>query len=127
MTAPAAAPTNSSETSPLPEITDDEMRELLGTSKPYTAMLLLLTENAKAPDAREIIYEHGRRNAALRAAGKLPIICRSTDDTDWAGICIFDATPDEVERIMAGDPAVNAGLLTYELHPVSGFPGSSLP
>jgi hypothetical protein len=28
---------------------------------------------------------------------------------------------------MDEDPAVKAGLLTYEVHPVRGFPGDSLP
>ena len=28
---------------------------------------------------------------------------------------------------MDADPAVQAGVLTYELHPVRSFPGSSLP
>jgi hypothetical protein len=113
-------------TQTLPEITDDQMHELLATSRPYTAVLLRMTEKAGEPDAPQIIWEHGRRNMALRAAGTLPIVCPATDETDWAGICVFDATPEEVERIMAGDPGVAAGVFTYELHPVSGFPGSAL-
>jgi hypothetical protein len=27
---------------------------------------------------------------------------------------------------MADDPAVRAGIFTFEVHPISGFPGSSL-
>jgi hypothetical protein len=107
-------------------ITDEFMQEMLGTSKTYTAMLLRLTEKASEPGADAIVWEHGRRNFALRAAGKLPIICPATDDSDWAGIGIFDATPEEADRIMAEDSGVTAGLFAYELHPVSGFPGSSL-
>lgn len=67
------------------------------------------------------------RRRALRAEGKLPIVCPATDGSDWAGICIFDARPEEVDRIMADDPGARAGLFTYELHPVRGFPTSSLP
>ena len=115
------------ERSVMPEITDEYMQEMLGKSKTYTAMLLRVTEKASEPDAPKIIWEHGRRNFALRAKGKLPIICPATDESDWAGIGIFDATPEEVERIMADDPGIKAGLFTYELHPVSGFPTSSLP
>ncbi len=110
----------------MPEITDEYMQEMLGKSKTYTAMLLRVTEKAGEPDAEKIIWEHGRRNFALRAEGKLPIVCPATDESDWAGIGIFDATPEEVDRIMADDPAIRAGLFTYELHPVSGFPTSSL-
>ena len=111
----------------MPEITDEYMQEMLHTSRTYTAMLLRSTEQADAPHAPPIIWEHGRRNLALRAEGRLPIVCPAADDSDWAGIAIFDATPDEVERIMADDPGIKAGLFTCELHPVSGFPGSSLP
>ena len=107
-------------------ITDEYMEAMLGKSKAYTAMLLRLTDKAAEEEAPSIIWEHGRRNFALRAEAKLPIICPATDQSDWAGIGIFDATPAEVERIMADDPGVKAGLFTYELHPVSSFPGSHL-
>ena len=115
------------ERSVMPEITDEYMQEMLGKSKTYTAMLLRVTEKASEPDAAKIIWEHGRRNFALRAEGKLPIVCPATDESEWAGICIFDVTPEEVERIMADDPGIKAGLFTYELHPVVGFPASCLP
>ena len=108
------------------EITDEHMQQKLATSRTYTAMLLRMTEKAGEPDAERIVWEHGRRNFALRAAGTLPIVCPATDDSDWAGICIFDAPLEEVDRIMADDPGVVAGLFTYELHPVMGFPGSAL-
>ncbi len=109
------------------EITDEYMRQMLGKSKTYTAMLLLATPKAAEPGAPEIIWEHGRRNFALKAEGKLPIVCPTSDDSDWAGIGIFNATPEEVDAIMQDDPGVKAGLFTYELHPVRGFPSSSLP
>ncbi len=128
MTAPAQLTTlPTDERSAMPEITDEYMQDMLGKSKTYTAMLLRGTEKASGPDAEKIIWEHGRRNFALRDAGKLAIVCPATDESDWAGIAIFDATPEEVERIMADDPGINAGLFTYELHPVLGFPTSSLP
>ena len=64
---------------------------------------------------------------ALRAAGALSIVCPATDQSDVAGICIFGASPEEARGIIEGDPAVQAGVLTYELHPIRGFPGDSLP
>lgn len=111
----------------VPHVADEQMHELLGRSRPYTAMLLRLTEKASEPGAEQIVWEHGRRNIALRAQGTLPIVCPATDDSDWAGVGIFAATPDEVDRVMSEDPGVKAGVFTYELHPVFGFPGSSLP
>ena len=44
-----------------------------------------------------------------------------------AGVSIFDAEPDEVQRITAGDPAVQGGVLTVEVYAVIGFPGDCLP
>jgi len=109
------------------EITDEHMQQMLATSRTYTAMLLRMTEKRGEPDAERIVWEHGRRNFALRAAGTLPIVCPAADDSDWAGIAIFDASVEEVDRIMADDPGVASGVFTYELHPVHGFPGSALP
>jgi hypothetical protein len=119
--------TKSDRRSTMPEITDQYMQEMLGNSKTYTVALLRKTDKANEPDAPKLIWEHGRRNFKLRAEGKLPIVCPAPEDNDWAGIGIFDATPEEVERIMQDDPGVRASLFTYELHPVRGFPSSSLP
>ena len=126
MTASSAA-LHADDSGATPQITDEYMQEMLGTSRTYTAMLLRLTAEAGEPDAARIIWEHGRRNFMLRAQGTLPIVCPATDESDWAGIAIFDASPEEVERIMADDPGIQAGVFSYELHPVCGFPGSALP
>lgn len=128
MTLPTERPTlPTDETSVMPQVTDEYMQEMLDKSKTYTAMLLRVTAKASEPDAPKIIWEHGRRNFALRAEGKLPIVCPAIDASDWAGIAVFDAPPEEVDRIMADDPGIKAGLFTYELHPVCGFPNSTLP
>jgi hypothetical protein len=109
------------------EITDDFMRDMLGLSKGYTVVLLKAGTAYDSPDAGQVVWEHGRRNFALRAEGKLAIVCPVTDDSPWAGIGIFDATPEEVVEIMDGDPGVQAGLFEYEVHPVRSFPGDRLP
>lgn len=57
----------------------------------------------------------------------LAVVCPVPDDSDLAGVGIFDATPEQAARIMDGDPAVQAGVLSYEVHPVLGFPGDGLP
>jgi hypothetical protein len=79
------------------------------------------------PESDPIIWEHGRRNYALRAAGILAIVCPVADGTPMAGIAVFDADQPTVERIMRGDPAVAADVLRYETHPARSFPGDSLP
>lgn len=51
-------------------ISDDYMREMLGRSRPYTIVLLHRTGKRDQPGADAVVWEHGRRNFALRASGK---------------------------------------------------------
>lgn len=109
------------------EITDDYMRDQLAQTKHYTLMMLRDGPRRDAPDRDKIVWEHGRRNFALRDDGVLAIVCPISDDSPWCGIGIFVAGQEEVARIMDDDPGVRAGVFEYELHPVRGFPGSTLP
>jgi hypothetical protein len=113
---------------PLPVITDEFMRGRLGAARTYTAVLLRKTAAFKRPDVDPTIWEHGRRNMALAEHGVLAIVLPANDDPgDWAGLGIFAASPEDVAQIMDGDPGVRAGIFSYEIHPVRGFPGSRLP
>jgi hypothetical protein len=112
---------------PLPVITDDVMHERLAKTETYTLVLLRATSKFVRPDVDPIVWEHGRRNFALREQGVLAIVLPVTDDSEWAGIGVFTASPEQVGEIMDHDPGVQAGIFTYEVHPVRGFPGSSLP
>ena len=109
------------------DITDDYMLEMMTTTKEYTFLLLSRGPNWDHPDRDNIIWEHGRRNFALRAAGVLAIVCPVLDDSGACGIGIFNATPEETAHIYAADPAVEAGVMTFEVHPVRSFPGDCLP
>jgi hypothetical protein len=111
----------------LPEITDDDMKERLSGTRDYTLVILKTTPTTFDEGSRRIIWEHGRRNMALRKAGLLSIVCPATDESDVAGIGIFGAPPEEVREMLAGDPALQARVLTSEIHPVRGFPGDALP
>jgi hypothetical protein len=57
----------------------------------------------------------------------LAVVLPVDDDSDLAGLGVFNATEAEVTQILDEDPGVKAGIFTVELHPVRGFPGSSLP
>jgi hypothetical protein len=111
---------------PLPTISDQFMQERLTTVKSFTAVLLRTTASF-SPDARPIVWEHGRRNFALMEAGIAALVLPAADDTDWAGLYVFTVGPDEARTVMDADPGVLAGIFTYEIHPVRGFPGSGLP
>jgi hypothetical protein len=103
------------------------MNEMLSKSQTYALVILKRTPAMRRPDVDPIIWEHGRRNFALRARGLLAIVCPVLDDSELAGIGLFSVSPGEVERIMDDDPAVKSGILTYEVHPVRSFPGDCLP
>jgi hypothetical protein len=113
--------------SALPEISDEFMQEQLGRTREYTLVLLQATPTRQNPDADALVWEHGRRNFALRQAGLLAIVGPLQDDGPIAGMGIFAADPAETAKIMDGDPAVQAGIFTYEVHPVRSFPGDALP
>lgn len=63
----------------------------------------------------------------LREDGVLPIVCPVRDNTEVAGIGIFNASLEEVQKIYENDPAIKEGYLSFEVHPCTGFPGSMLP
>jgi hypothetical protein len=108
-------------------VTDEYMTDMLAKANSYSVVLLRRGGRYAEPNADQVIWEHGRRNFTLRAEGILAVVCPVADDTDLAGVGIFNATPEETSRIMDGDPAVQAGVLSYEVHPVRGFPGDRLP
>lgn len=112
---------------PRTQISNEQFQELRATARAYTAIALHPGHQRHSDDAATIIYRHGMRNACLHLDGTLPIVCPTTDSSDFSGLGIFDAGPDEVAAIMDADPAIRAGVLTYELHPVRSFPGSTLP
>jgi len=119
--------------SALPPISEEAFLELLTKSRPFTLVILkkgpalMSPETANDPEVRATIMRHGKRNMQLKDAGLMPIICPVRDDSDVAGIGVFDAEPAVVERIYAADPAVKAGLLLFEVHASRSFPGSRLP
>jgi hypothetical protein len=119
--------THSSKELDLPRISDGVMQQSLRTVRGYTIAILKKGAAHDPPRTDGIIWEHGRRNFALRAAGLLVIVCPIADGSELAGISIFDAPPVDVERLMAADPAVAAGVLTFEVHPTRSFPGDRLP
>lgn len=116
----------------LPTVTDEMLRDALRSVHPYTICILKAGPCYQEPGpAREswvtdLIWEHGKRNYALYLAGLMRIVCPIGDGNGTTSVSIFDAGPDEVDRIMRQDPGVRADLFTYEVHPTRTFPGSKL-
>jgi hypothetical protein len=108
-------------------ITDEYMRTMLTRSAPYSVVILERGPAYGSPGAEAIVWEHGRRNFELRAAGLLAVVCPVPDDSDVCGVGIFTPPPDEVATLMDDDPGVRAGVFTYHVHPSRSFPGDGLP
>jgi hypothetical protein len=111
----------------LTTITDETMRQIVATAREYCVVTLRHGPNRHQPGVEKIIWEHARRNFALRADGLLSIVCPVSDGSDFSGIGVFNAGLVEVKQIMDDDPAVKTGVLIYEVHVCRGFPGDSLP
>ena len=108
-------------------ITDAYMRDMLAKTRGYVVVVLRGTHRLNEPGAEAIIWEHGRRNFQLRADGLLAIVCPIRDGSGVNGIGIFNASLEDAKSIMDGDPGVQAGLFTYDLHACRSFPGDALP
>ncbi len=110
------------------QITDDYMRSMLKTLRPYTVVLLHATPKRNEPGADKIVWEHGRRNFELRRDGKLCIVCPVSDNntSDVKGLMILRCDAKETKRIMDEDPTVKIGIYTYDILCVESFPGDCL-
>lgn len=109
------------------EITDEYMKQMMTRTKNYCVVILRATPKRNEPGADKIIWEHGRRNFALRDAGILSIVCPVIDGSNVSGIRIFNASVDETKKLMDEDPGVKAGVFEYEAHAARSFPGDCLP
>ena len=107
-------------------ITDEYMQDMLTKTKEYTFVMLKPGPNAASENVRSIIWEHARRNFALRADGILSIVGPVTIEAPVSGIYIFNANPEDIPSIMDEDPAVKAGIFLYEIYPCRSFPGDHL-
>ncbi len=107
-------------------ITNEYMRSMLATIKAYNMVLLKPGPNMAREDAKEIIWEHARRNFALRADGKLSIVAPVTIQADVLGLYVFNIPEEEINAIMKEDPAVESGIFTFDIYPCKSFPGDSL-
>src|SRR5260370_31143976 len=108
-------------------ITGELMRQRISATRNYCIVILKAGPKKNEEGAEKIIWEHGRRNFALRADGVLSIVCPISDGSNVSGIGIFNAPVQEVRKIMDEHPAVQAGVLIYETQPCRAFPGDSLP
>ncbi|MFF5287340.1 hypothetical protein [Streptomyces sp. NPDC013171] len=107
-------------------VTDEQIRALAATAKPYSLAVLEWGPERTMDGADAIELEHQRRMVSLRAEGVIAVLCPVTSAT-VAGIAIMTVPAEEAAEIMAGDPCVRAGMMRCEVHACYGFPGDTLP
>jgi hypothetical protein len=67
-------------------ITDDQMRQRMAQSREYCIVILMAGPNRHKTGVEKVIWEHGRRNFALREEGVLSIVCPISDGSDVSGV-----------------------------------------
>jgi hypothetical protein len=71
------------------------------------------------PAEREIVDQHYQYLVGLRNRGIVVHAGRTTDPARLWGIVIMRVSVPEAERLMAGDPAIRAGIQVSEVFPYS--------
>jgi uncharacterized protein YciI len=72
----------------------------------------------ESPQVEELQTRHLAYLQALRERGKLVLVGPLVDDGPWRGASVFAAASlEEARALMEGDPAVQAGRFTCEVHP----------
>lgn len=106
-------------------VTDDDVRELAATARPYSLAVLRWADRHRT-DAAETEAAHQRRMVELRRDGKIAILCPVASDA-ICGVAILTMTREEATAVMESDPCVQAGIMTCEVQSCHSFPGDALP
>ena len=108
----------------LPAVTDDEFRTMRAASRPFSVAILKVGPNYGTPDRTNLddpvmalILRHAKRNFAMHKAGILPVVCPIADGSGVSGVGIFTTSAERTREILEADPAIAAGILTFEIHP----------
>jgi hypothetical protein len=107
-------------------VTDEQIRQLAESAKPYSLALLWWGSERRIDGAEATELEHQRRMVSLRADGVIAILCPVASEA-LAGVAIMNVPPEEASDILNDDPCVQAGMMRREVHPCHGFPGDALP
>lgn len=107
-------------------VTDEQIRQLAETAKPYSVALLWWGPERHMDGAEATELEHQRRMVSLRADGVIAVLCPGGSDT-LAGVAIMNVSAEEAREIMDADPCVLARMIRCEVHPCHGFPGDAIP
>src|SRR2546430_3659870 len=82
-------------------ITDEFMRQMISKTRNYCVVILKAGPKKNEEGAEKIIWEHGRRNFALRADGVLSIVCPISDGSNVAGVGIFNRSEEHTSELQS--------------------------
>ena len=110
-------------------VTDAQISDLAATAKPASIVVLRWTAERRRDGADAIELEHQRRMVTLRADGVIAILCPVLDDSEagMAGVAVMTVGVERADALLAGDPCVQAGMMTYEARACLTFPGDAVP
>jgi len=94
----------------------------------YWFVMLMRGPNRSQDSAAAVKLQAGHmaNMDTMYYAGKLKVAGPFGDNGNWRGIFILDCeTKEEVEQLLAKDPAIAAGRLAYEIHPWYTEPSGS--
>jgi len=98
--------------------------------KQYFFVMLTKGENSGKLDSAtssHAIIGHLKNIKKMQNDGKLDIVGPFGDNGNWQGIFIFNLPQQaEVEELLKNDPAIQAGIFKYEIHPWWSEKGLSL-
>lgn len=96
-------------------VTDEQIRDLAATAKPYSLVVLQWGPERYMHGAEAIELEHQRRMVSMRADGVIAILCPIASAT-LAGMAIMTVSTQEARERMDADPCVRAGMMHYEVY-----------
>jgi uncharacterized protein YciI len=87
--------------------------------KPYYLSMLLLSKPIPPAEHQQDIVKHLAYIREQAEAGKFVLVGPVTEENRLRGIAIIQAgSADEAQKIASGDPLVQAGYFTVEVHPI---------
>jgi hypothetical protein len=107
-------------------VTEEQIRDLVATGKPFSVALLWWGPNRHMDGAAAIEFQHQQRMVSLRADGTIAVLCPAQSET-LAGVAVMTGPHEDARTIMSEDPCVKAGMMNCDVYPVLGFPGDALP